>query len=125
MNVSGLSKPVNIYTTGFKADFMKGFWHISLLGGWNVSLNQFKIGLIDTSTKETTYCMPNLSLLKMNRFSHGRKAKTILNITIPKSCEYEVLFENQGTLIVKKSQLLFTSMLFGYVPNKSLEIVFD
>ena len=92
---------INIYHTDKQVNLKEGTYHINLIGGWGVSLNQFKIELIDSNNNsiicyKATFPVQNLT---------DKKTKRILSVDIKKADNYKIVFKNPYSIAVSYTHL--------------------
>jgi hypothetical protein len=98
-------------------------YKILLLGGWGVTLGNFSISFRHIKTGEIIECRK--TLLPVQSYNGGIRAKRIFSITIDTAGTYAVEFTNQHTLKVKKSNLFITSLFEDFIPTKDLRVCID
>lgn len=121
--LSNLIEPININSSNSTIHLSKGIYDIYILGGWEIKLGKFNFQL--KSLKNDSIIKPQKSLLRIQNYYRGKKAKKIFSVTIINGGEFMINFENQNDLIVNKTFL--SSLLFWQKPlnTKYLEIKFE
>ena len=112
---------INIYQTDKQVNLKEGTYHINLIGGWGVSLNQFKIELLDSNNKsiicyKTTFPVQNLT---------DKKTKRILSVDIKKADNYKISFKNPGSIEVYPSPLFLLKLILKPIDNKNIQVYFE
>ncbi len=117
-----MKRLININSIGEQIDLKAGKYRIDILGGWGVKLGDFFILIKNIETQDVIKC--KRTFLPVQSFVFRKRAKRIFIINVPKSARYEVVFKNQESLKVKRSNLPISSMFANPLPNKELEIYF-
>lgn len=117
-----IQKPINVNSTDETIYLDAGKCNIDLLGGFGVDLGTFSIELKNLETEKITKCEE--VFWKYQSFTHGKRAKRIFTIEVPESGRYVVIFINSETLVIKHSNLFFSSMFANPLSNEDLECCF-
>ena len=116
-----MNRPININSNGEEVNLLAKRYRIYVLGGWGIDLGSFSISFKDEKTGEISRC--KRAIFPVQAFSHRKRAKRIFVVDIPRQSNYEVVFENPESLIVKKSNLLISSLFTKPISNKTIEIL--
>ena len=114
-------RPININNEGEEIKLSARKYRIFLLGGWGVNLGSFSISFRDKKTDEIIGC--KRAIFPVQAYSYKKRAKRIFTVDIPKQSNYEVIFDNPESLIVKRSNLFLENLFAKPISNKHIEIL--
>lgn len=112
-------KPINILDSGKEIELHQRTYKISIIGGWSVKLNNFKMYFKEVDSDKIIE--PKLLRWRIQSHKHGQRIKRIGTIYIPKYTKCTIHFTNPDSLQVKQSNLIITSIFQNYIPS---ELVF-
>lgn len=117
------SHQINIHSKDQKLTFYATEYHVDLIGGVDISLNDFSIVLIDENGLEvnlTTFTLP------VQRLYGWTRARKTFGVNIPTEGVYTIRFNNPSSLIVKRSNAaMFPFSLFNKpISNQKISVVF-
>ena len=107
-DISSLDNEIEISTNNKMYELDKGKYKVHLLGGWHVKLGEFKIELINQTTKRKVET--NEPKLKEQSYISGRRAKHILTFKIDKIGIYSMNTSNSKSIKVKQSNLKISNL---------------
>jgi len=107
--ISSLDNELELLTINKMYELDKGKYKVMLLGGWHVKLGEFKIELINQTTKRKVET--NEPKLKEQSYISGKRAKQILNFKIDRKGIYSINTSNSNTVEVKQSNLSISNFI--------------
>jgi len=87
----------------------KGQYKIYILGGWYVKLSEFKIDLINKTTKRKVEIEERF--LKEQSYINGKRAKQIWTFQIDREGIYAFTLSNANSIVVKRSNLEISNFI--------------
>lgn len=108
-DISSLDNEIELSTNNKMYELDKGKYKVHLLGGWHVKLGDFKIELINQTTKRKV--VTNEPKLKEQSFISGNRSKHILSFKIDSKGIYSVNTSNSKSIKVKRSNLKISNFI--------------
>lgn len=102
--------PINIIDSEKEIELYTGIFSVSVLGGWDVIVNDFSFILKNTISGKII--KPKITQWKTQSFLFNEKAKKIMILDIPERGNYTIEFKNQERLKVWKSDIPYLYRLF-------------
>ena len=115
-----LKFPIYIFGNRKAIELNEATYTIKVLGGWSVSLGNFKIELKNKDTGEVI--IPKITFWKIQSYESGEKAKKIMTFSISKKGIYLIEYKNQFDLTVRPSNLIIKRLSEKEIPNDQLRI---
>lgn len=106
---------INIHSNETKIHLAPVLYHIDIVGGFGVNLNDFSISFIESKTGKILF--PKEARWSVQSLDDARKVR-ILDLNVDEKGEYIIQFSNSKNVIVKKSRLM--SFPFSLLPNKTV-----
>ena len=115
-----LKFPIYIFGNRKAIELNEAIYTIKVLGGWSVSLGNFKIELKNKDTGEVV--IPKITFWKIQSYESGEKAKKIMKFSISTKGTYLIEYINPFDLTVRPSNLFIKSLYEKEIPNDQLRI---
>lgn len=112
--------PISIYDSGKAIELPFGFYNIKVLGGWGLSIGNFRIELINKDSGEII--RPTITSWRVQSYEVGQRAKKIMTLEIKKRGIFFIQFKNQREVRLRRSNLLFTRLFEKEIPNEQIRI---
>ena len=102
--------PINIIDYEKEIEICTGIFSVSVLGGWDVVVNDFTFILKNTISGKVI--KPKITQWRTQSFQFNEKGKKIMILDIPERGNYTIEFKNQENLKVWKSNIPYLYRLF-------------
>ena len=112
--------PVSIHNSNQAISLTVGIYSIKVLGGWDVSIGDFKIEF--KNKEDRKIIIPKITKLRVQSYEFGERAKKIMSLDIVSSGVFFIEFKNQKDLKVRPSNLFITRLFEKEIPNEQLRI---
>ena len=109
---------ISIHSLGAQVELDEGRYRIDVIGGWGVTLGLFSV----TLTNHETVIPSKRAFWPVQHYAHGKRAKRVLIVDIPKKDVYHIDFNRPETLQVNHHNLPFFPIMERTVPNQGLKI---
>ncbi|MEM1326877.1 MAG: hypothetical protein AAGI23_13030 [Bacteroidota bacterium] len=116
-----MNRPININSKEEEIILADKRYRIYALGGWGIDVGNFSVLFKEQETNEIIKCKK--ATYPVQAILHGKRAKRILIVDIPRTSNYEVIFEHPESLKVKRSNLFVSSFFSKPIANEKIEIL--
>ncbi len=100
-----------------------GVYSVYIVGGWSVNLGQFSLRLIEINGAEII--KTKKVNLRIQSYFKNKRTKKVFSYVIYKSGTYRIEFENQNTLIIKKSILSLRFPFQNKINSEKIDILLE
>lgn len=114
-------EPINISKPEDFIELSKGVYNVFIIGGWSLDIGKFNFSL--ERLNDNTIVQPEMAEIKFQSHYRFKRTKKIFSVVINKGGKYKIEFNNQESLILKKS--FFFSMFQKKLAKENIELLFE
>ena len=116
-------EPINIYNSDNTIHLSMGVYDVFIIGGWNLNLGKFSFRL--NKINNAKIVKPEILDLRVQSYFKNKRTKKAFSFVITKGGMFNIEFENQDSLFLKKSHFIFGGVFEKKIKNKSIEILIE